>query len=87
MSILDDLVATKKFELPVAVGRIDWANFGPDVLKPGSTKHDLQVAAHTVAFGHCCMGVEKFMRLTWPFDEDWFRFRKIKDTRSFRHKE
>ena len=47
-------------------GTVDWSKFGFEILKPGSTEHDLQVAAHTVAFGHCCMGVERLMRMTLP---------------------
>jgi hypothetical protein len=122
LEILDDLTAIpKKFDLPVAAGAVDWSNFGFDLLKPGSTKHDRQVAAHTVAFGRCCMWVERFMRMTWPneitiliaedrdkvraelkeaiavfrnpaavlhlqLDEDWFPFRKIKDTVHFAKK-
>lgn len=64
LAILDDLIAIPaKFDLPVTFGTVDWAKFGFDILKPGSSEHDLQVAAHTVAFGHCCMGVERFMRI------------------------
>jgi hypothetical protein len=67
LAILDDLVAIPaKFDLPVVFGTVDWSKFGFEILKPGSTEHDLQVAAHTVAFGHCCMGIERFMRMTFP---------------------
>jgi hypothetical protein len=67
LEILDDLVAIPaKFELPVAVGSIDWSTFTIDLLNPGSSKHDLQIAAHTVAFGHCCMGIERFMLAALP---------------------
>jgi hypothetical protein len=68
LEILDDLVAIPaKFDVPVAYGAIDWTKITLDILRPERrTPAALEIAAHMVAFGHCCMGVEKFMRLTFP---------------------
>jgi hypothetical protein len=57
LEILDDLIAVpSKFELPIAYGAIDWRKITFDILKPGAVQLDLYIAAHTIAFGHCCMG-------------------------------
>jgi Protein of unknown function (DUF3800) len=67
LEILDDLISIpKKFDFPVAYGNVNRELFTLDLLKPGCTQHDLEVAAHTVAFGHCCMGVELFTRKAFP---------------------
>jgi hypothetical protein len=67
LAILDDLVAIpEKFALPVSFGAVDWPKFTLDLLVPGCDQRDLEIAAHAVAFGHCCMGVEKFMRMAFP---------------------
>jgi hypothetical protein len=80
LEILDDLAAIPaKFDLPVAFGKVEWSKFGLHLLNAGSDEHDLQVAAHTVAFGHCCMGIERFIRLTWP-DECTILIAEDRDT-------
>jgi Protein of unknown function (DUF3800) len=68
LEILDDLIAIpRKFDFPVSYGTVSWPDFPMEILVPDKrTEHERQVAGHTIAFGHCCMGIERFVRETFP---------------------
>ena len=55
------------FDLPVSFGFLERATFSDDALRQGhQDKRVIHVASHAMAFGHCEIGIERWMRSTAP---------------------